>query len=117
MYVARAEDLYKNLTAADSDMKPEEFAFAILASLPDEYGTLVTILEVTSEKMSAKEMLPLLLQTEARWKFHGSSKKGESQATAYAANGLSSKKGFAYKKRSSGSSGSSGGGSGSLVSC
>jgi hypothetical protein len=63
--------------------------FAILAGLPDEYGTLVTILEATSEKMSAKEMLPLLLQTEARLKLQGSS----------------------------GSSGSSGGGSGSSVSC
>jgi hypothetical protein len=39
MYVARAEDLYKNLTAAGSDMKPEELAFAILAGLPDEYGS------------------------------------------------------------------------------
>jgi hypothetical protein len=113
MYVARAEDLHKNLTAAGSNMKPEELAFAILAGLPDEYGTLVTILEATSEKMSAKEMLPLLLQTEARLKLQGSSEKGESQATAYAAKGLSSKKGFAYKK---GSSGSSGGGSRSSVS-
>jgi hypothetical protein len=68
LYVQRAEDLYKNLTAAGSDMKPEEFAFAILAGLPDEYGTLVKILEATSEKMSAKEMLPLLLQKEARLK-------------------------------------------------
>jgi hypothetical protein len=40
MYVARAEDLYKNLTAAGFDMKPEELAFAILAGLPDEYGTV-----------------------------------------------------------------------------
>jgi hypothetical protein len=68
MYVARAKDLYKNLIAEGSDMKPEELAFAILAGLPDEYGTLVTILEATSEKMSAKKMLPLLLQTEARLK-------------------------------------------------
>jgi hypothetical protein len=78
MYVARAEDLYKNLTAAGSDMKPEELAFAILAGLLDEYGTLETILEATSEKMSAKEMLPLLLQTEARLKLQRSSEKGES---------------------------------------
>jgi hypothetical protein len=112
MYVARAEDLYKNLTA----MKPEELAFAILAGLPDEYGTLVTILEATSEKMLAKEMLPLLLQMEARLKLQGSSEKGESQAMAYAAKGLSSKKRFAYKKGSSGSSGSSRS-SGSSVSC
>jgi hypothetical protein len=54
MYVARAEDLYKNLTAAGSDMKPEELAFAILAGLPDEYGTLVTILKATSEKIVSK---------------------------------------------------------------
>jgi hypothetical protein len=92
-------------------------AFAILAGLPNEYGTILTILEATSEKMSAKEMLPLLLHTEARLNFRGSSRKGESQATAYAAKGLSSKKGFAYKKGSSGSSGSSGGGSRSSVSC
>jgi hypothetical protein len=39
MYVARAEDLYKNFTAAGSDMKPEELAFAILGGLPDEYGS------------------------------------------------------------------------------
>jgi hypothetical protein len=50
-------------------------------------------------------------------KLQGSSEKGESQATAYAAKGLSSKKGFAYKKGSSVSSESSGGGSGSSVSC
>jgi hypothetical protein len=68
-------------------MALEELAFAILAGLPDEYGTLVTILEATSEKMLAKEMLPLLLQTEARLKLQGSSEKGESQATAYAAKG------------------------------
>jgi hypothetical protein len=43
IYVARAEDLYKNLTTAGSDMKPEELVFAILAGLPDEYGTLGTI--------------------------------------------------------------------------
>jgi hypothetical protein len=60
MYVARAEDLYKNLTSAGADMKPEDLAFAILAGLPDEYGTLVTILEATSEKVTAKDMLPLL---------------------------------------------------------
>jgi hypothetical protein len=58
MYVARAEDSHKILTAAGFDMKPEELAFAILAGLPDENGTLVTILEATSKKMSAKEMLP-----------------------------------------------------------
>jgi hypothetical protein len=75
------------LTAAGSLMKPEELAFGILAGLPGEYGTLVTILEATSEKMSAKEMLPLLLQTKARLKLQGSSEKGESQATAYAAKG------------------------------
>jgi hypothetical protein len=113
MYVARAENLYKNLMAAESDMKPEELAFAILAGLPDEYGTLVTNLEAKSEKMSAKEMLPFLLQTKARLKLKGSSEKGESQATPYAAKGLSLKKGFASKK---GSSGSSGGGSKSSVS-
>jgi hypothetical protein len=82
MYVARAEDLYKNLTAAVSDIKPEELATAILAGLPDEYGTLVTILEATLEKMLAKEMLPLLLQMEARLNIQGSSEMGESQATA-----------------------------------
>jgi hypothetical protein len=69
MFVARAEDLYKNLTSAGSDMKPEDLAFAILAGLPDEYGTLVTIPEATSEKMTAKDMLPLLLQMEAKLKF------------------------------------------------
>jgi hypothetical protein len=114
MYVARAEDLYKNLTAAGSDMKPEELAFAILAGLPDEYGTLVTILEATSEKMSAKEMLPLLLQMEARLKLQGSSERGESQATAYAAKRLSSKKGFAYKKGKLGKLGELGRGLGKL---
>jgi hypothetical protein len=42
MYVARAEDPYKNLTCAGSDMKPEDLAFAILAvGLPDEYKTLM----------------------------------------------------------------------------
>jgi hypothetical protein len=51
MYVARAENLYKNLTASGSDMKPEVLAFAILAGLPDEYGTLVTILEATLKKI------------------------------------------------------------------
>jgi hypothetical protein len=38
-------------------MKPAKLAFAILAGLLDEYGTLVTSLEGTSEKMLAKEML------------------------------------------------------------
>jgi hypothetical protein len=53
MYVARAEDLYKNLTAAGFNMKPEELAFAILAGLPDEYGTLVTILVSECAQYSA----------------------------------------------------------------
>jgi CO/xanthine dehydrogenase Mo-binding subunit len=57
MYVA--EDLYKKLTAAGADMKLEKLAFAFLAGLPDKYGPLMTILEATAEKMSAKEMLPL----------------------------------------------------------
>jgi hypothetical protein len=70
MYVARADDLSKNFTG--SNMKPEDLAFAILAGLPDEYGTFVTILEATLEKMTA--MLPLLLQTEARLIFKRSSK-------------------------------------------
>jgi hypothetical protein len=109
MYVARAEDLYKNLTSAGSDMKPEDLAFSILAVLPDEYGTLVTILEATLEKMTAKDMLPLLLQAEARLKLHGSSEKGESHAAAYAAK---RSKGFAPQKGRA----SLGGSSRSLVS-
>ena len=84
MYVARAEDIYKNLTSAGSDMKTEDLAFAIVAGLPNEYGTLVTILEVTSEKLRAKGMLPLLLQLKAELKLQRSSEKGESYATAYA---------------------------------
>jgi hypothetical protein len=56
-------------------MKPESLALAVLAGLSDEYETLVTILEAASEKTSAKEMLPLLLQTEARLKLQGSSEK------------------------------------------
>jgi hypothetical protein len=110
MYVARAEDLYKNLTSAGSDMKPEDLAFVILAGLPDEYGTLVTILEATSEKMTAKDMLPLLLQTEARLKLQGSSEKGESHTAAYAAKkskGFAPQNGRASLGGSSGSSGSS----------
>jgi hypothetical protein len=102
MYVARAKDLYKNLTVARFNMKPEELAFAILAGLPDEYGSLVTTLEATLEMMSAKEMLPLLLQTEARLKLRGSSERGESQATAYAAKGLTSKKDLPKRREARG---------------
>jgi hypothetical protein len=85
-----------------------------LAGLPDEYGTLATILGATSKKILTRVMLSLLLQIEARLKLQRRSEKGESHATAYAATGLSSKKGFAYKK---GSSGSPRGGSRSSMSC
>jgi hypothetical protein len=44
---SKSKALYKNLTFAGSDMKPEDLAFAILAGLLDDYGTLVTILEAT----------------------------------------------------------------------
>jgi hypothetical protein len=44
------------------------------------------------EDVGKLEMLPSLLQMEARLKLQGSSERGESQATAYAAKGLSSKK-------------------------
>jgi hypothetical protein len=49
------------------------------------YKTLVTILKAKSKKMTAKDMLPLLLQTEARLKLQGSSENSESHATSYAA--------------------------------
>jgi hypothetical protein len=45
--------------------------------------------------MMAKDMLPLLVHTEARLKLQGGAKKGKSQAVAYAAK---KSRGFAQKK-------------------
>jgi hypothetical protein len=76
MYSREPRVYTRNPTSAGSDIKPKDLSFAILADLLDEYGTLVTILEATSEKMTAKDMLHLLLQIGGEAKTLGELREG-----------------------------------------
>jgi hypothetical protein len=68
MYVGRAKNLRDQLKAAGSDIKDEEVALSLLAGLPSEYETIVTVLEASDGKLDLDNMLSKLLPVEQRVK-------------------------------------------------
>jgi hypothetical protein len=68
MYAGRAKNLRDQLKAAGSDIKDEDVALSLLAGLPSEYETIVTILEASDGKLDLDEMLSKLLPVEQRVK-------------------------------------------------
>jgi hypothetical protein len=114
-YVARGENLHADLVATGFEMKKEELAFKLLVGLTSEYDMLVTALEAKADVLTVEELLPLLLQTEARFKVQGKTEREDGQAVAYAAKkgqpstGFAQKRGnFEHKQKWSGSGSSNG---------
>ena len=97
-YVARGENLYADLVATGFEMKKEELAFQLLVGLTSEYDMLVTALEARADVLTVDELLPLLLQTEARLKVQGETEREDGQAVAYAAKKGQPSRGFAQKR-------------------
>ena len=66
-YVARAQDIQAQLRAAGHEVGDTEVAWSVLAGLPSEYDTVVTVLETATERdMRLDDILPKLLQVEQR---------------------------------------------------
>jgi hypothetical protein len=59
---------------------------------------LVTALEARADVLTIEKLLPLLLQTEARFKVQGETEREDWQAVAYAAKKGQPSKGFAQKR-------------------
>lgn len=66
VYVARAQALAADLTAAGHAVQPTEVAYAVLAGLPHEYDMAVTVLETTGQELTVQSLLPRLLPIEQR---------------------------------------------------
>ncbi|GAQ93136.1 hypothetical protein KFL_013190020, partial [Klebsormidium nitens] len=90
-YVGRAQDLYRDLLAAGSDMKPEDLSFSVLAGLSSRFEQVVTVLTTTKEELDkVEELLPTLQVFEQRQGLFGeqdSGASGSATAVAYAAKG------------------------------
>ncbi len=65
-YVARAQDLYRDLVATGFQMTSEELAWNVLAGLPASFDTLVTVLETQEEELQVEKMLPKLMVHEQK---------------------------------------------------
>ena len=65
-YVARARGIRDQLLAAGQEIKEEEVAWSVLAGLPDNYESMVNIIEAGSEELDLDDMLPKLLIVEQR---------------------------------------------------
>jgi hypothetical protein len=63
-YIARAKDLKRDLIQADLDTKDVDLAAA--CGLSKEYREIRMMLELQEKPINLDEMLPLLLQHEAR---------------------------------------------------
>lgn len=79
-YIARATSLQQQLKAAKVDTEERDIVLAILAGLPSEYETLVTVLENSSATPKLQEVQAKLLLAEQR--ISGSSVIGSSSDTA-----------------------------------
>jgi hypothetical protein len=97
-YVLRGENLYADLVATKFKMKKEELAFQLLVGCTSEYDMLVTALEARADVLTVEKLLSLLLQTEARFKVQGETKREDGQAVAYAAKKGQPIRGFAQKR-------------------
>jgi hypothetical protein len=87
MYVGRAKDLFRDLTATGFELKPDELAWSVLAGLPSSFNTLRTILETSEGALSSVDaILPKLLVHEQGFKLPKDEGVGGSDAAvAYAA--------------------------------
>ena len=65
-YVARAQDLFRDLVATGFQMTSEEFAWSVLTGLPATFDTLVTVLETQEEELQVEEILPKLMVHEQK---------------------------------------------------
>lgn len=63
-YLARAREIASNLEAVGSKPEPSDITLPVLAGLPRQYSTLVTILGTSKEEYSLDDILPMLLQME-----------------------------------------------------
>jgi hypothetical protein len=75
-YVSRARALQEQLYAAGYPIRDEEVVLSVLAGLPGDYDTVVTILETSDDLLELDAVLSKLLQAEQR-----STKLGESSSS------------------------------------
>lgn len=84
-YVARAKALQSDLLASGHEVKSCEVAWSVLAGLPKEYETVVTILEASDSELDLDSLLPKLLHVETR--LARESDSGDDKAAAFMAHG------------------------------
>ena len=65
-YVARATDIRDQLQAAGHSVNEDELVLSVLAGLPSQYETVVTLLETMEDNLTMLMVLPKLLQAEQR---------------------------------------------------
>jgi transposase InsO family protein len=65
-YVARATDIRDQLAAAGHPIKDEEVVISVLAGLPADYETVLTVLETSSGELLLDDVLAKLLPVEQR---------------------------------------------------
>lgn len=64
-YVARAKEIQDQLRAAGHEVSDQEVAWSLLAGLPSQYDTVVTVLETGSDSdVSLDDILPKLMPVE-----------------------------------------------------
>lgn len=66
VYVGRARQLWRDLTACGVTMTEHEVTQCLLAGLPSEYDILVTVLEIPNQALTMDTVLPRLLTVEQR---------------------------------------------------
>ena len=57
-YVARARGIRGQLLAAGQEIKEEEVAWSVLAGLPDNYESMVNVIEAGSEELDLYDIQP-----------------------------------------------------------
>lgn len=65
-YVGRARELGNALIAIGHEVKPEELVMSVLAGLPKEFDTVVSIMEMADQLAVLDVVLPKLLQVEQK---------------------------------------------------
>jgi hypothetical protein len=64
LYFARAETLAADMAAAGQTIGSGELTYAVLAGLPTQFDVAVTVLKLTGQAMSMRELLRHLLLVE-----------------------------------------------------
>ena len=65
-YIARARDIREQLTAAGHAVADADVVLAVLAGLPEQYSTLVTVLETADKPPSLEDVLSKIMLVEQR---------------------------------------------------